>query len=85
MPSNVCQPGDIAPCDLFEDCRYHPAHCYDVGGEDDPKPVYGISLVDGSTGHCSVKHCGLRKLTVNEAWIRKASGPPGVELEPAVR
>ena len=39
MPSNVCQPGDIAPGDLFEDCRYHPAHCYDVGGEDDPEAV----------------------------------------------
>lgn len=81
----VCQPGDIAPCDPFEDCRYHPSLCYDAGGEGDAKAVYGISLVDGSTSHCSVRHCGLRKFTVDEAWIWKISGPCGLELDAAAR
>lgn len=76
MPSNVCQPGDIAPGGLFEDCRYHPALCYDVGGEDDPEAVYGISLVDGSSSHCSVKHCGLRTLTVDEAGFGRQAALP---------
>ena len=50
MPQPVHKPGDIVPGDLFEDCRYHPCLCYDVGdpGQD---AVFGISLIgEGKRG-----------------------------------
>lgn len=85
MPKSVGQPGDILPGDLFEDCRYHPCLCYDVGDQSDAEAVYGISLVDGSPCHCSVRHCGLRKLLPAEIWRWKSEGPPDVELDPEHR
>jgi hypothetical protein len=67
MPEVVSHPGDI-----FEDCRYHPCLCCDIS--DDGKAIFGISLVDGSTIHCSISHCGVRKLTLAEAWRWKSEG-----------
>jgi hypothetical protein len=80
MPQSVVKPGDILPGDVFEDCRYHPCFCYDVGDVGDEEAVFGISLVDGSTCQCSVTKCGIRKLTPLDAWKWKSEGPPDVEL-----
>jgi hypothetical protein len=80
MPEPVDVPGQLRPGDLFEDCRYHPCLCYDVGDPPDTEAVYGISLVDGSTCHCSIRHCGLRKLSPAEAWQWKSHGPPAADV-----
>lgn len=85
MPLPAIQPGDLRPGDLFEDCRYHPCLCYDVGDPSDAAAVFGISLVDGSTCQCSVIHCGLRKLTPAEVWQWKSQGPVDQQLDPADR
>jgi hypothetical protein len=85
MPQPVHAPGDIVPGELFEDCRYHPCWCYDVGDPPNEEGVFGISLVDGSTIQCSVVGCGVRKLTPAEAWRWKSEGPEDVELEPKYR
>lgn len=84
MPQRITQPGDIQPGDLFEDCRYHPCLCYDLGDADEDA-VFGISLVDGSTWQCSLRACGVRKLTVAEAWQWKSQGPPDGEVAPEHR
>ena len=81
MPQPVSQPGELQSGDLFEDCRYHPCLCTDGGAADDPDGVYGISLVDGSPCGYSVWHCGLRKLTVEEAVHWKHHGPTDIELK----
>jgi hypothetical protein len=78
-------PGEIVAGDVFEDCRYHPCLCYDIGDPGRDDAVFGISLVDGSTIQCSVFHCGVRKLTPAEAWQWKSEGPADVELEPELR
>jgi hypothetical protein len=80
MPQPVGQPGELLPGDLFEDCRYHPCLCIEAGSADDPDGVCGISLVDGSPCGCSIRHCGLRKLTVEEVVRWKYHGPADVEL-----
>lgn len=86
MPQPVTQLGDIVPGDLFEDCRYHPCLCYDVGDADGgDQGLFGISLVDGSTWQCGLKGCGVRKLTPAEAWRWKSEGPADVELAPEHR
>lgn len=85
MPQPVSRPGEIRPGDLFEDCRFHPCLCYDVGDMGSEEAVFGISLVDGSTCHCSVVHCGLRKLTPAEVWRWKSEGPVDAELGPESR
>jgi hypothetical protein len=85
VAQSVKEIGSIRPGDLFEDCRYHPCLCYDVGDPGNEEAVFGISRVDGSTCQCSVLHCGLRKLTPAEAWRWKAEGPPDADLAPAQR
>jgi hypothetical protein len=45
--------------------------------------VAGISHVDGSMDRCcSVRHCGVRRLTYDEAVEWKLYGPRDVELPP---
>jgi hypothetical protein len=80
MPIEAEQPGDLRRGDLFEDCRYHPCLCTEGGSQDDPSGVYGISLVDGSPSGCSIYHCGLRKLTIDEAVQWKYEGPGDIDL-----
>ena len=49
--------------DIYEDCAFHPVVCEGINGDD----VEGVSLLDGSRPHrCSVKHCGVRKMTKDE-------------------
>jgi hypothetical protein len=54
------------PGDIYEDCAYHPVLCTHVSYADDE--IIGISLVDGSAPRsCSLRHCGVRKLSIAEA------------------
>ena len=70
-------PQIIEPGDLYEDCAYHPCLCIAVDGAE----ITGISLIDGSWPRaCDLEMCGVRKLTVAEAWQWKHSGPPDVEI-----
>jgi hypothetical protein len=53
--------------DIYEDCSYHPVLCLESDGFD----VAGISLFDHSQPRsCSVKHCGVRKMSAQEVAIR---------------
>jgi hypothetical protein len=55
------------PGDLYEDCAYHPCLCVGVSVADDE--IWGISLIDGSYPRsCSLNHCDVRKVGVEEAW-----------------
>lgn len=56
----------IQPGDYYEDCRYHPMLCVVADHEEDE--LRGISLVlGGSLASCSPTHCGVRKLSFEEA------------------
>ena len=86
MPVEVHNASELARGDIYEDCAYHPCLCVSVGEPDDPDGVLGISLVDGSYPHsCSVEHCGVRRLTVDEALQWRSHGPSDVVLEPEYR
>lgn len=78
MPTPVTAESDLAPGDYYEDCAYHPCLCIRVLDDE----VSGVSLVDGSCPRsCDIKHCGIRKLTLEEALHQKFYGPMDVELE----
>lgn len=50
--------------DIYEDCAYHPVKCTNSKGDD----IEGISMVDGSSPRsCSIKNCGIIKLSEEEA------------------
>ncbi len=60
--------------DIFEDCAFHPVLSLGVDYEGDD--IWGISLIDGSHPRsCSLVHCGVRKLTLEEVWQIKIRGP----------
>ena len=85
MATEVHDVTDLKPGDIYEDCAYHPCLCVFVGPEDDDE-VLGMSLIDGTHPRsCSVQHCGIRKLTIDEAWRWRRFGPEGVEIEPEFR
>jgi hypothetical protein len=64
--------------DVFEDCSYHPVLCLGVDYKDDN--IWGVSLIDGSfPRNCSLIHCGVRKLSLKEAWHIKLHGPSDEE------
>jgi hypothetical protein len=81
MPIKINQPGELLPSDLFEDCRFHPCLCTEANCPEDLDSVCGISLVDGTLCGCSIEHCGLRKLTVDEAVHWKYYGPRDILVE----
>jgi len=84
MPIEGLAPGGIQPGDLYEDCAYHPCLC--IGVDDHGHAIWGVSLVDGSQPRaCDVLQCGVRKLSVEEAWRWKRSGPPDITIDPADR
>jgi hypothetical protein len=75
---------EIKPGDIYEDCAYHPVLCVEVDYKNDE--IWGISLIDGSQPRsCSVLHCGVRKLTVDEAWEIKRFGPSAPEVRQRVK
>lgn len=58
--------------DIYEDCAYHPVLATYVSYENDE--IAGISLVDGSVPRsCSLRYCGVRRLTVREAVELRAA------------
>ncbi|MDO8651171.1 MAG: hypothetical protein Q7R66_03155 [Undibacterium sp.] len=64
--------------DVYEDCAYHPVLCIGISYEEDE--IWGVSLIDGSQPRsCSLRHCGVRKLTIEEAWKIKKEWPPDAE------
>ena len=75
-------PESILPGDFYEDCAYHPCVCVASSIEDDD--LCGISLIDGTQPRsCSLKHCGVRRLTIEQVWEWKTKGPPDVRDDPA--
>jgi hypothetical protein len=69
---------DIRPGDIYEDCAWHPVLCVEADTDDDS--LIGISLIDGSYPRCcSFVHCGVRKLSVAQAWTIRLHGPPDPE------
>ena len=64
----------LAPGDIYEACSFQPVLCIEVDYTNDD--IWGISLIDGTYPHCcSLLHCGVRKLTIEEAWKIKTEGP----------
>jgi hypothetical protein len=69
-PNRSKEPAVFRPGDIYEDCAHHPCLCVEVDEAQDD--IWGISLIDGSQPRsCSLRHCGIRKLNVAEAWAIK--------------
>jgi len=74
MPIPIETYAQIKLGDYYEDCAYHPCICVKINAEDDE--ILGISLVDGTYPRaCSIRHCGVQKLTLEEALKWKLYGP----------
>lgn len=70
---------DLAVGDIYEDSGYHPVLCTAIDYENDD--ISGISLIDGSYPRsCSLRHPGIRKLSVEEALEIHRKGPTEPEL-----
>ena len=66
------QPDDIKPGDIYEDCAFHPVLCTSVDGDE----LEGISLIDASMPRaCSIGHCGVIKLSVQDALAARTNWP----------
>lgn len=66
----------IAPGEIYEDCAFHPVLCTGVDGDE----VEGISLIDGSHPRsCSLQHCGVVRLSIEDAVRIRADLPGYVE------
>lgn len=62
------------PGDIYECCSFHPCLCLGVDNEE--RTIWGISLVDGSYPRsCDLDSCGVRKLSLEEAFSWKQNGP----------
>ena len=78
MSKEITNNTEISPGDIYEDSAYHPCLCLEVNGYE----VWGISLVDGSYPRSDdIALGGVRKLSLEEAWIWKTKGPADVVLE----
>jgi hypothetical protein len=75
---------DFPPGTLYEDCKFHPMMCLHVDVDEfinvngDPwcsEDIYGVSLIDGKISSCSLHHCGVRKLTNEQAAKMITQGP----------
>lgn len=70
----------LAVGNIYEDSACHPVLCTSVDYENDE--ISGISLIDGSYPRsCSLRHSGVRKLTIEEALEIRLNGP----VEPEFR
>ncbi len=75
---------NLSPGDIYEDCSYHPVLCVFIDYDHDS--IEEISLIDGSYPRsCSLLSCGVRKLTVEEAWRIKKSGPDDIEANKNIK
>jgi hypothetical protein len=71
----------IHPGDLYEDCSFHPCICMGSTAVE----VWGVSLIDGSYPRsCDIGLCGVRKITPEEAWQIKQSGPIDAEARNSI-
>ena len=71
---------NLNPGDIYEDCSYHPVLCVSVDYDNDS--IEGISLIDGTYPRCcSLLSCGVKKLSVEEAWKIKQFGPGDIEAK----
>lgn len=71
-PTNYME-NNIKVGDFFEDCAYEPVLC--TVRDEETDTFLGISLVSGNVKSCSIKHCGARLLTVEEAINLRLNGP----------
>lgn len=72
MPTPINNPREIQAGDYYEDCAFHPCLCIRVDGDE----LLGVSLVDGTYPRgCSIGHCGVRRLSLQEALHWKFFGP----------
>ncbi|WP_371766340.1 hypothetical protein [Massilia sp.] len=78
MPIKLSKAGHLEVGDYFESCSFHP--CVVSTIDDSGVQIEGISLVDGTTHCCNIRHCGLRALSKREAETWKDAGPEDVEL-----
>ena len=79
MPTEISSYGEMKPGDYYEDCAFHPCLCVRVNEAADE--VLGISLVDGTYPRaCSIKHCRVRGLTLQEALHWRFFGPADERL-----
>lgn len=79
-PTNVMhdRPEKIRAGDIYEDCAFHPVLCTRVDVNDDQigDDVYGISLMDATAPRaCSVKHCGVVKLSIDDVLAARHDWP----------
>lgn len=75
---------DLKPGDIYEDCAYHPVLC--IGVDYTEGDIWGISLIDGSQPRsCGILHCGIRKLTLAQAWSIKLNGPEDPEVRNQIK
>jgi hypothetical protein len=78
MAQRLSTPGEISVGGFFESCNFHPCLCSRLDREG--LDVEGISLVDGRVLSCNIRHCGLRRLSLEEAIAWKLNGPTDVDL-----
>jgi hypothetical protein len=55
--------------DYYEACNYHPTLCISASYASDE--LAGISLINGGLSSCSPRHCGVAKMSVEEAIERR--------------
>jgi hypothetical protein len=73
----------IKPGDIYECCCYHPVLCLGINYKQDE--IWGVSLIDGSYPRaCSILHCGIRKLSLKQAWLIKMTGPLDEETRTSI-
>jgi hypothetical protein len=79
MATRISSVGKIQAGDYFESCSFHPCVCIEV--DETGRNIEGISLIDGHMQNCSVIHCGIRKLSFDEAIKWKIVGPQDLQGE----
>lgn len=73
-PAPVPLAARVAVGDFYEDCSYEPMVCLSVDYDEDD--LTGVSLVNGRIGSCSLRHCGVVRLSVREMVAIRGSWPP---------
>lgn len=55
---------NFRPGDIIEDCRYHPCVIHTINSDGD---IHATSMVSGGMSSCSLWHCGVTKMTLDQA------------------
>lgn len=64
---------EIRVGDFYESCNFHPCLCVERNDEWDS--LTGVSLVDGKVYSCSIRSCGVWKMTPVQAMTSRLKGP----------